>query len=234
MLADAITPATKWLMLNSPSNPTGAAYSAAELRGLAEVLRDHPQVMILSDDIYEHLVYDGFAFATMAQVAPDLTSRTLTMNGVSKAYAMTGWRIGYTGGPEWLIRAMAKYMGQTTSNPTAVSQWAAIAALDGSHAFLDDWRAAYVARRDLVVAQLNAIEGVSCLTPPGAFYAFADISAVTDDDAHFTLALLQQTGVATVPGSAFQAPGHMRISYAASLVQLEAAMAQISEFIASR
>jgi aspartate aminotransferase len=234
MLADVITPATKWLMLNSPSNPTGAAYSAAELRGLAEVLRDHSQVMILSDDIYEHLVYDGFAFATMAQVAPDLAARTLTMNGVSKAYAMTGWRIGYAGGPEWLIRAMAKYMGQTTSNPTAVSQWAAIAALDGSHAFLDDWRAAYVARRDLVVARLNAIEGVSCLTPPGAFYAFADISAVTDDDEHFTLALLQQTGVATVPGSAFQAPGHMRISYAASLVQLEAAMAQISEFIASR
>jgi len=233
-LRAAITPKTKWLMLNSPSNPTGAAYSADELKALADVLRDHPQVMILCDDIYEHLVYDGFEFATMAQVAPDVSERTLTMNGVSKAYAMTGWRIGYAGGPDWLIAAMRKYMGQTTSNPAAVSQWAAVAALSGSQDFLTDWRATYKARRDFVVAALNDMKGVSCLVPPGAFYAFADVSDVTDDDAKFALALLENTGVATVPGSAFHAPGHIRISYAAAMGELEDAMGRIANFIAKR
>ena len=231
-LAAAITPRTKWVMLNSPSNPTGAAYTADELRALAEVLRAHPQVMILCDDIYEHLVYDDFSFATMAQVAPDLFDRTLTMNGVSKAYAMTGWRIGYAGGPNWLIAAMRKYMGQTTSNPASVSQWAAVAALNGDQNFLESWRSTYAARRDRVVARLNAMDGVSCLIPPGAFYAFADISDVTNDDAGFALRLLEKTGVATVPGSAFHAPGHIRLSYAAAMSELDSAMDRLDGFLA--
>ena len=218
-------------MLNSPSNPTGAAYTADELRALADVLRGHPKVMILSDDIYEHLVYDDFKFATMAEVAPDLFDRTLTMNGVSKAYAMTGWRIGYGGGPDWLIAAMRKYMGQTTSNPASISQWAAVAALNEDQSFLENWRKTYAARRDTVVARLNAMSGVSCLTPPGAFYAFADISAVTSDDAKFALQLLEETGVATVPGSAFYAPGHIRLSYAAAISELDAAMDRLGEFL---
>jgi len=226
-----ITPKTKWVMLNSPSNPTGAAYTADELKALAEVLRAHPQVLILCDDIYEHLVYDNFTFATMAQVAPDLFDRTLTMNGVSKAYAMTGWRIGYGGGPDWLIAAMRKYMGQTTSNPASVSQWAAVAALNGDQSFLEGWRTTYAARRDRVVARLNAMPGVSCLVPPGAFYAFADITGVTDDDAGFALRLLEDTGVATVPGSAFYALGHIRLSYAAALTDLEAAMDCLEGFL---
>lgn len=230
-LASVITPRTKWVMLNSPSNPTGAAYTADELRALADVLRGHPKVMILSDDIYEHLVYDDFKFATMAEVAPDLFDRTLTMNGVSKAYAMTGWRIGYGGGPDWLIAAMRKYMGQTTSNPASISQWAAVAALNGDQSFLENWRKTYAARRDTVVARLNAMSGVSCLTPPGAFYAFADISAVTSDDAKFALQLLEETGVATVPGSAFYAPGHIRLSYAAAISELDAAMDRLGEFL---
>jgi len=230
-LAAAITTKTKWVMLNSPSNPTGAAYSADELRALAEVLRSHTHVMILCDDIYEHLVYDDFVFATMAQVAPDLIDRTLTMNGVSKAYAMTGWRIGYGGGPKWLIAAIRKYMGQTTSNPTSISQWAAAAALDGDQTFLHDWRKTYTARRDHVVKRINQMPGVSCLVPPGAFYAFADISAVTQNDGEFAMRLLEHTGVATVPGSAFYAPGHIRLSYAASLSELEAAMDRLETFL---
>ncbi len=230
-LEAAITPRTKWLMLNSPSNPTGAAYTAAELKDLAEVLREHPHVMVLCDDIYEHLIYDDFTFATMAQVAPDLAARILTMNGVSKGYAMTGWRIGYAGGPEWLISAMRKYMGQTTSNPASISQWAAVAALNGPQDFLTEWRSTYAARRDRVVSRLNALEGVSCLTPPGAFYAFADISAVTEDDTDFALRLLEETGVATVPGSAFYAQGHIRISYAAAMEDLDAALDRLGTFI---
>jgi len=230
-LEAAITPKTKWLMLNSPSNPTGAAYSVDELRALAEVLRRYPHVLILCDDIYEHLVYDDFKFATMAQVAPDLFDRTLTMNGVSKAYAMTGWRIGYGGGPEWLIMAIRKYMGQTTSNPASISQWAAVAALNGDQSFLDGWRATYAKRRNQLVARLNAMPGISCLTPPGAFYAFADVSKITDDDADFALRLLEQTGFASVPGSAFHAPGHIRISYAAALSELDTAMDRLSEFL---
>jgi len=230
-LAAVITPKTKWVMLNSPSNPTGAAYTADELKALADVLRAHPHIMILCDDIYEHLVYDDFSFATMAEVAPDLSDRILTMNGVSKAYAMTGWRIGYGGGPDWLIAAMRKYMGQTTSNPASVSQWAAVAALNGDQSFLEGWRTTYAARRDRVVARLNAMPGVSCLVPPGAFYAFADITGVTDDDAGFALRLLEDTGVATVPGSAFHAPGHIRLSYAAAMPELDAAMDRLGGFL---
>jgi len=230
-LAAVITPKTKWVMLNSPSNPTGAAYTADELKALADVLRAHPHIIILCDDIYEHLVYEDFSFATMAEVAPDLFDRILTMNGVSKAYAMTGWRIGYGGGPDWLIAAMRKYMGQTTSNPASVSQWAAVAALNGDQSFLEGWRTTYAARRDRVVARLNAMPGVSCLVPPGAFYAFADITGVTDDDAGFALRLLEDTGVATVPGSAFHAPGHIRLSYAAAMPELDAAMDRLGGFL---
>lgn len=230
-LEAAITPKTKWLMLNSPSNPTGAAYTAEELSALADVLRAHPQILILTDDIYEHLVYDDFLFATIAQIAPDLFDRTLTMNGVSKAYAMTGWRIGYAGGPSWLIAAMRKYMGQTTSNPASVSQWAAVAALNGDQSFLDNWRRTYEGRRNRIVSRLNNMVGISCLTPPGAFYAFADISNITDDDAAFALQLLEGTGLATVPGSAFYAPGHIRLSYAAATSELDAAMDRLDEFL---
>ena len=233
-LAGAITPATRWLMLNSPSNPTGAVYSHAELERLAEVLRAHPHVMVLSDDIYEALVYGEARFATLASVAPDLAARCLTMNGVSKAYAMTGFRIGYAAGPEWLIAAMRKFMGQTTSNPTSIAQWAAVAALEGPQDFLDAWRATYRARGAAMVDALNRA-GLRCALPDGAFYVFADCRTVMAERGHATdadlaMALLEEAGVATVPGSAFHAPGHLRLSYAASLEAIEAACARIAEF----
>ena len=226
-----ITPQTKWVLLNSPSNPTGAAYSRDELDLLAQVLRQNPHVMVLSDDIYEHLIYDDFQFATLASIAPDIADRVLTMNGVSKAYAMTGWRIGYAAGPNWLIKSMSKYMGQTTSNPSSISQWAALAALDGSQGFLDNWRSTYQTRRNRLVDGLNSIKGMNCLIPPGAFYAFVDISALTDSDAEFALQLLEHSGVATVPGSAFHSEGHIRLSYATSMVQIEAALDRINKFV---
>ena len=230
----AITPKTRWLMLNSPSNPTGAVYSADELSALAEVLRDHPHVMVLTDDIYEALVYGNAKFATMASVAPDLIDRTLTMNGVSKAYAMTGFRIGYAGGPKWLIDAMRKFMGQTTSNPCSISQWASVAALNGPQDFLDGWRAAYRMRAEGMVEALNAT-GLSCTLPDGAFYIFADCRALMDKkgvetDADLAMAILQEAGVATVPGSAFYSPGHLRLSYAASIENLTQACTRIDEF----
>ena len=226
-----ITPQTKWVLLNSPSNPTGAAYSRDELDLLAQVLRQNPHVMVLSDDIYEHLIYDDFQFATLASIAPDIADRVLTMNGVSKAYAMTGWRIGYAAGPNWLIKSMSKYMGQTTSNPSSISQWAAFAALDGSQGFLDNWRSTYQTRRNRLVDGLNSIKGMNCLIPPGAFYAFVDISALTNNDAEFALQLLEHSGVATVPGSAFHSEGHIRLSYATSMVQIEAALDRINKFV---
>ena len=226
-----ITPQTKWVLLNSPSNPTGAAYSRDELDLLAQVLRQNPHVMVLSDDIYEHLIYDDFQFATLASVAPDIADRVLTMNGVSKAYAMTGWRIGYAAGPNWLIKSMSKYMGQTTSNPSSISQWAALAALDGPQDFLDNWRSTYQTRRNRLVDGLNSIKGMNCLIPPGAFYAFVDISALTNNDAEFALQLLEHSGVATVPGSAFHSEGHIRLSYATSMVQIEAALDRINQFV---
>ena len=226
-----ITPQTKWVLLNSPSNPTGAAYSHDELDLLAQVLRQNPHVMVLSDDIYEHLIYDDFQFATLASIAPDIADRVLTMNGVSKAYAMTGWRIGYAAGPNWLIKSMSKYMGQTTSNPSSISQWAALAALDGPQDFLDNWRSTYQTRRNRLVDGLNSIKGMNCLIPPGAFYAFVDISALTDSDAEFALQLLEHSGVATVPGSAFHSEGHIRLSYATSMVQIEAALDRINKFV---
>ena len=239
-LRAAITPQTKWLMLNSPSNPTGAAYSAAELRALADVLEAAPQVLILTDDIYEHLVYDGFEFATIAQVAPALAERTLTMNGLSKAYAMTGWRIGYAGGPQWLIGAMAKVMGQSTSNPCSISQVAGVAALNGPHDFIAQRNEAFTARRNAVVAGLNAIEGISCALPDGAFYVYPNCErllgrtsaggARLKSDTDFCQALIKEAHVAVVPGSAFHGAPHFRISYATSLEQLEQACARIKAF----
>lgn len=239
-LSAAITPQTKWLMLNSPSNPTGAAYSAAELRALADVLEAHPYVLILTDDIYEHLVYDGFEFATIAQVAPSLAERTLTMNGLSKAYAMTGWRIGYAGGPQWLISAMAKVMGQSTSNPCSIAQAAAVAALNGPHDFIAERNEAFSARRNAVVAGLHAIEGISCAVPDGAFYVYPNCAPLLGrtsaggtrikTDADFCQALIKEAHVAVVPGSAFHGAPHFRISYATSLDQLEQACARIRIF----
>lgn len=239
-LEQAISPRTKWLILNSPSNPSGAAYSADELRGLAAVLRRHGHVHVLSDDIYEPLVYDGLEFATIAQVAPDLRGRVLTMNGVSKSHAMTGWRIGYATGPKPLLAAMQKLQGQSTNNPSSISQWAAVTALNGPQDFLKEWRAVFQARRDLVVKALNASKGIDCLVPQGAFYVFPSCKGLlgktsaggrklaTDGD--FVLGLLEETGVALVHGSAFGLAGHFRLSYAASERELTAAVERIAKF----
>lgn len=241
-LEAAITPKTKWLLLNTPSNPTGAAYTAAELRALADVLLRHPHVHILTDDIYEVLVYDGGTFATIAQVEPKLQPRTLTMNGVSKSHAMTGWRIGYCTGPRPLLAAMTKLQGQSTSNPTSISQWAAVAALDGPQEFLGDWLKVFQERRDLVVKGLNANTGLDCLTPEGAFYVFPSCKrllgktsaggAKLETDEDFVMALLEETGVALVHGAAFGLPGHFRLSYAASNAELEEAVKRIQQFCA--
>ena len=239
-LEAAITPLTRWLMLNSPSNPSGAAYSFSELKDLAAVLLRHPHVMILTDDIYEHVMYDGIKFATIAQVEPALYERTLTMNGLSKAYAMTGWRIGYGGGPRWLIKAMAKIMGQSTSNPSSVSQWAGVAALNGSHYLLKERNDAFQQRRDFIVLALNQCEGLTCPVPAGAFYAFPDCRGVIgktskggqkiETDSDFTEALLKETYVALVPGSAFHCAPHVRLSYATSLSELKIAGERIAQF----
>lgn len=243
VLDAAITPKTKWLILNSPSNPTGAAYTRAELEALAVVLRKHPQVWILTDDMYEHLVYGGFEYLTIAQVAPDLYDRTLTVNGVSKAYAMTGWRIGYAGGPKPLIDLMRKVASQTTSNPSSISQWAAVEALNGPQDFLAERSAAFEKRRDLVVSMLNQAEGVRCPTPEGAFYVYPSIEGligkttqsgvVITDDEIFTAELLDQEGVAVVQGTAFGLSPYFRVSYATSEAVLEAACARIQKFCAS-
>jgi aspartate aminotransferase len=239
-LEAAISPRTKWLILNSPANPTGAAYAAGELCALADVLLRHPQVWVLADDIYEHLVFDGFAFATLAQVEPRLSDRILTVNGVSKAYAMTGWRIGYAGGPAPLIRAMAVVQGQSTSNPCSISQWAAVAALDGPQDFLAGFRAAFQRRRDLVVAGLNACRGIRCPVPQGAFYVYPSIAGcigltsaggrriATDED--FAAALLEETGVAVVFGAAFGLSPAFRVSYATSDALLGEACRRIAAF----
>lgn len=239
-LEAAITPKTRWLILNSPSNPTGAAYSSADLKALAQVVLLHPQVMILTDDMYEHLVYDDFTFATIAEVEPQLYERTLTMNGLSKAYAMTGWRIGYAGGPEWLIQAMAKVMSQSTSNPTSISQWAGVAALNGTHDFIKTRNVAFTQRRNAIVASLNEAEGINCAVPDGAFYVYPDCSGVIgktsklghkiSTDTEFATALLREAHVAVVPGTAFHGAPNFRISYATSLDQLEEAGARINQF----
>jgi len=239
-LEAAITPRTKWVILNSPSNPTGAGYGEDHLRGLADVLMRHPHVWVLSDDIYEHLVFDDFRFVTPAQVEPGLKSRTLTMNGVSKAYAMTGWRIGYGAGPEELIRAMAKLQSQSTSNPCSISQYAALAALEGPQDYINESRAVFQRRRDLVVAGLNACPGIDCPVPQGAFYVYPSIAAligktsaagtVIVDDEAFATALLDETGVAVVFGAAFGLSPHFRISYATSDELLADACARIKRF----
>ena len=241
-LEAAITPRTKWLILNSPSNPTGAAYSHAALKALTEVLLRHPQVWVLADDIYEHIVFDGFEFATPAAVEPDLAERTLTMNGVSKAYAMTGWRIGYAAGPKALIGAMRKVQSQSTSNPATVSQYAALAALNGPQDMLAEHAALFRRRRDAVVAALNEAPGITCPVPEGAFYVYPSVAGClgktsrggrrieTDED--FAMALLDETGVALVFGAAFGLSPHVRISYAASDAQLAKATTRIAEFCA--
>ena len=239
----AITARTKWLILNSPSNPTGAAYSADDLRSLADVLRKHPHVHIMVDDMYEHLVYDGFVFATMAEVAPDLQDRTLTINGVSKAYCMTGWRIGYATGPKALIKAMAKIQSQSTSNPNSIAQWAAVEALNGPLDFMADNLVHFAARRTLVSDALNAIEGMDCFVPEGAFYVYPNISGligrITPDgkrlesDGDFVSYLLESQGVATVQGAAFGLSPHFRISYATGTAVLEDAMGRIARACAA-
>ena len=233
----AITPRTKWLILNSPSNPTGAAYSRAELATLAEVLLRHPQVWVLTDDIYEHLVYDGFQFATIAAVAPGLHERTLTMNGVSKAYAMTGWRIGYAAGPRVLIGAMATIQSQSTSNPCSISQAASIEALTGPQDFIPERARAFAERRDRVVAWLNEAPGLACPVPEGAFYVYPDCSGLIgrktkegrrlETDTDVVTWLLESEGVAVVQGEAFGVSPAFRISYAASMEVLEEACRRI-------
>jgi len=243
VLQAAITSRTRWLILNSPSNPTGAAYTRAELQALAEVLRRHPHVWVLTDDMYEHLVYGGFDYATIAQVAPDLYDRTLTVNGVSKAYAMTGWRIGYAGGPKPLIDLMRKVAGQTTSNPSSISQWAAVEALNGPQDFIADRSHAFQRRRDLVADGLNAASGIRCPRPEGAFYVYPSIEdligrrtpdgIVIDSDQDFATALLEAEGVAVVPGIAFGLSPYFRVSYATSDDLLTEACARIQRFCAT-
>lgn len=239
-LEAAITPKTRWFIFNSPSNPTGAGYTWDELKGLTDVLLRHPHVMIMTDDMYEHLAYDGFEFCTPAQVEPALYDRTLTCNGVSKAYCMTGWRIGYAAGPQDLIAAMRKIQSQSTSNPCTISQWAAVEALNGSHDFIAENNTVFARRRDLVVKMLNEVEGIDCPTPNGAFYVYPSIagligktsaggSKITDDEA-FATALLEETGVAVVFGAAFGLSPNFRISYATSDEALKEACTRIQTF----
>jgi aspartate aminotransferase len=239
-LEKAITPKTKWFIFNSPSNPTGAGYSRAELKALTDVLMRHPHVWVMTDDMYELLGYDGFEFCTPAEVEPALYERTLTCNGVSKAYAMTGWRIGYAAGPEHLIAAMRKIQSQSTSNPCSISQWAAVEALNGTQDFVPAHNLVFKRRRDLVVSMLNDIEGVTCPTPEGAFYVYPSIAGligktsnggtlITDDEA-FATALLEESGVAVVFGAAFGLSPNFRISYATSDEALKEACTRLQRF----
>jgi aspartate aminotransferase len=240
LLEAAITPRTRWLILNSPSNPTGAVYNHAELQALAEVLLSHPHVMVLSDDIYEHLIFDGVKFFTIAQVEPRLRDRVLTMNGVSKAYAMTGWRIGFGTGPAWLIDAMEKLQGQQTSGASSISQYAALAALTGPQDFIRESRSAFQRRRDYLVEQLNTTKGLRCEVPQGAFYAFASceelIGKITPSGQRLTSdedvvnALLDDAGIATVHGSAFGLGPYIRIAYALDDSALQRACEAIRRF----
>ena len=241
-LEAAITPATKWFLFNSPSNPTGAGYSWDELKALTDVLLRHPHVWCMTDDMYEHLVFDDFVFSTPAQVEPKLYDRTLTVNGVSKAYAMTGWRIGYAAGPVPLIKAMGKVQSQSTSNPCSISQYAAVEALNGTQDFLAPNRALFQRRRDLVVSMLGQAKGITCPRPEGAFYVYPSIAAcigltsaagtlITDDEV-FATALLEETGVAVVFGAAFGLSPNFRISYATSDAALTEACQRIQGFCA--
>jgi aspartate aminotransferase len=239
MLEKAITPKTKWVVINSPSNPTGAAYTTDELKALGAVLKKHPHVHIMTDDIYEHLTYDNFKFSTIAEVVPELYDRTLTVNGASKAYAMTGWRIGYAGGSVELIKAMSKVQGQSTSNASSISQAAALAALTGDQAFLKDWRKTFQERRDLVVGMLNKADGISCTAPEGAFYVFASCAGVIgrktpdgktiETDSDFATYLLEKHGVVVVQGVEFGASPYFRVSYALSKETLTKACERIQK-----
>jgi aspartate aminotransferase len=241
-LEAAITPKTKWLIFNSPSNPTGAGYSHDELKALTDVLMRHPHVWVMTDDMYEHMAYDGFQFCTPVEVEPGLMDRTLTVNGVSKAYAMTGWRIGYAAGPEHLIKAMRKVQSQSTSNPSSISQWAAVEALDGPQDFIASNNEMFVRRRNLVVAALNAIDGIECAVPEGAFYVYPSIAGLIGktsaagtliaDDEIFATALLEETGVAVVFGAAFGVSPNFRVSYATSDEALTEACSRIATFCA--
>ncbi len=242
-LEKAITPKTKWLILNSPSNPTGAAYSHADMKAITDVLLRHPHVYVLTDDMYEHLTYDDFKFVTPAEVEPKLYDRTLTMNGVSKAYCMTGWRIGYAAGPENLIKAMAKLQSQSTSNPSSIAQWAAVEALNGPQDFINANNKVFKERRDLVVSMLNQAKGLKCQTPEGAFYVYPSCEGLmgktapsgkaikTDED--FVSELLAAEGVAAVHGAAFGTSPYFRISYATATKTLEDACQRIQRFCAS-
>ena len=242
-LEAAITPRTKWFIFNSPSNPTGAGYTRAELKALCDVLMRHPHVWVMSDDMYEHLVFDDFEFCTPAEIEPGLYDRTLTCNGVSKAYAMTGWRIGYAAGPVALIKAMGTIQSQSTSNPCSVSQYAALEALSGPQEFLADWRRVFQGRRDLVVSMLNQAKGIRCPKPEGAFYVYPDISGcigkatpagtVISNDEVFATALLEETGVAVVFGAAFGLSPNFRVSYATSDEVLREACQRIQRFCAA-
>ncbi len=238
-LEEKITPKTKWLILNSPSNPTGSCHSAAELKALAEVLLRHPQVHVMADDIYEHLIFDDLKFATIAQVEPKLKDRTLIVNGVSKAYAMTGWRIGYGAGPQSLIKAMAMIQSQSTSSPSSISQAASVEALSGTQDYIKPNAKLFQSRRDMVVSMLNAIDGINCNTPNGAFYVFPSCQGLygkktpdgklIENDNDFASYLLEEALVAVVPGVAFGAAGFFRISYAASEEFLKNAMQRIAD-----
>ena len=237
-LERAITPRTRWVMLNSPSNPSGAAYSEGHYRPILDVLLAHPHVWLMVDDMYEHIVYDDFRFVTPAAIEPALRARTLTVNGVSKAYAMTGWRIGYAGGPNALIRAMAVVQSQSTSCPSSVSQAAAVEALNGPQDFIRDRRRSFQERRDLVVGALNRIDGITCRVPEGAFYTFASCAGLIgkttpegqmiESDTVFAEYLLRSVGVAVVPGSAFGLAPYFRISYATSIAEIEEACRRIA------
>ncbi len=238
-LEEKITPKTKWLILNSPSNPTGSCYSASELKALAEVLLRHPHVHVMADDIYEHLVFDNLKFATIAEIEPKLKDRTLIVNGVSKAYSMTGWRIGYGAGPEKLIKAMSMIQSQSTSSPCSISQAASVEALNGVQDYIHNSRKIFQSRRDMVVKMLNEIDGIKCNTPNGAFYVFPSCKGlygkktpsgrVIENDNDFSAYVLEEALVAVVPGVAFGAPGFFRISYAASEDFLKNAMSRIAD-----
>jgi aspartate aminotransferase len=242
-LEAAITPKTKWLMLNSPSNPSGAAYTAADLKALADVLMRHPQVLVFSDDIYEHVTYDDFEFATIAQVEPGLYDRTLTLNGVSKSYCMTGWRIGYGAGPKEMIKSMNVLQSQSVSAASSISQWASVAALDGDQSFIAEHNKVFKERRDLVVGMLNQSKGLDCATPEGAFYVYPSCAgtigkktpdgAVIENDEAFASQLLEKEGVAVVFGAAFGLSPQFRISYAYATKDLEEACTRIQRFCGS-
>jgi len=238
-LEAAITPKTRLVLLNSPNNPTGAAYTRAELKALGEVLLEHPRIVIGTDDMYEKIYWEPEPFTSLAEAVPELYPRTVTVNGVSKAYAMTGWRLGYCGGPPELIAAMATIQGQSTTNASSIAQKAAVAALNEDQSCVEKMNAAFKQRRDFVVRALNSLPGVTCLPGAGTFYAFADVSRAMSalgcrDDAEFTELLLNEAGVAVVPGSGFGAPGHIRLSFACGLPTLEDALHRIAKILLAR